>query len=125
QSAIDLSGFNDDLDYDNYGSWNLKTNGVQRTTIQSGGDLNLIAGTGIANSYSAGGGVTHSFDVGWGDGRYLNHDTSIITAGSLNDLLNNRAKIETFNTGVTDRPTPAGGVLISSGNDGGVSQDAF
>ena len=44
--------------FDNYGSWNLKTNSVQRTTVQSGGDLDLIAGTDISISYGAGGKVT-------------------------------------------------------------------
>ena len=43
---------------DNYGSWNLKTNDVQRTTVGSGGDLNLVAGTNVSLSYSAGGTVT-------------------------------------------------------------------
>ena len=47
-------------DYDNYGSWNLKTNSVQRTTVQSGGDLNLVAGSNVSLSYSAGGTVTIS-----------------------------------------------------------------
>jgi len=44
--------------YDNYGSWNLKTNGVQRTTVQSGGNLDIVAGTDISVSYGAGGVVT-------------------------------------------------------------------
>ena len=44
--------------YDNYGSWNLKTNDVQRTTVGSGDDLNLVAGTNVSLSYSAGGTVT-------------------------------------------------------------------
>lgn len=44
--------------YDNYGSWNLKTNSVQRTTVQSGGTLDIIAGTNVTVSYSAGGKVT-------------------------------------------------------------------
>ena len=43
---------------DNYGSWNLKTNDVQRTTVGSGGDLNLVAGTNVSLGYSAGGTVT-------------------------------------------------------------------
>jgi hypothetical protein len=47
-------------DYDNYGSWSLKTNSVQRTTVQSGGTLDLIAGSNVALSYSAGGKVTIS-----------------------------------------------------------------
>ena len=46
--------------YDNYQSWNLKTNGVQRTTVQSGGTLDLVAGSNVALSYSAGGVVTIS-----------------------------------------------------------------
>ena len=44
--------------YDNYQSWNLRTNGVQRTTIQSGGILDLTAGSSISLAYSAGGVVT-------------------------------------------------------------------
>lgn len=46
--------------YDNYQSWNLKTNGVQRTTVQSGGTLDLVAGSNVALSYGAGGVVTIS-----------------------------------------------------------------
>ena len=46
------------LGYTGYTSWNLKTNSVQRTTVQSGGDLDLIAGTDISISYAAGGKVT-------------------------------------------------------------------
>ena len=41
-------------DYDNYKFFNLKTNGVQRTTVQSEGTLDLIAGSNVALSYSAG-----------------------------------------------------------------------
>jgi hypothetical protein len=44
--------------YDKYQSWNLKTNGFQRTTIQSGGILDLKEGSNIDISYSAGGVVT-------------------------------------------------------------------
>ena len=44
--------------YDNYQSWNLKTNGVQRTTVQSGGNLDLVAGSNVTISYGAGGVVT-------------------------------------------------------------------
>ena len=46
--------------YDNYSSWNLKTNGTQRTTVQSGGTLDLVAGSNVALSYGAGGKVTIS-----------------------------------------------------------------
>lgn len=44
--------------YDNYQSWNLRTNGVQRTTVTSGADLDIVAGTDITVAYSAGGVVT-------------------------------------------------------------------
>ena len=44
--------------YDNYGSFNLKTNGTQRTTIQSGGTIDIVASTNIGVSYGAGGVVT-------------------------------------------------------------------
>jgi trimeric autotransporter adhesin len=44
--------------YDNYVSFNLQTNSIQRTTIQSGGTLDLIAGLNISLSYGAGGKVT-------------------------------------------------------------------
>ena len=46
--------------YDNYQFWNLKTNGTQRTTVQSGGVLDLVAGSNVSLSYSAGGVVTIS-----------------------------------------------------------------
>lgn len=46
--------------YDNYQFWNLKTNGVQRTTVQSGGTLDLKAGSNVTLSYGAGGIVTIS-----------------------------------------------------------------
>lgn len=45
---------------DNYVSWNLKTNSVQRTAVGSGADLNLVAGTNVSIGYSAGGTVTIS-----------------------------------------------------------------
>ena len=44
--------------YDNYSSWNLKTDSTQRTTVSSGGTLDIIGGTQIGVSYSAGGKVT-------------------------------------------------------------------
>jgi len=46
--------------YDNYQSWNLKTNGVQRTTVTSNGTLDLVAGSNVSLSYGAGGVVTIS-----------------------------------------------------------------
>jgi hypothetical protein len=38
--------------------WNLKTNGVQRTTVGDGGNLDLVAGAHTSISYGAGGVVT-------------------------------------------------------------------
>ena len=69
--SIDLSGITTDLtgyateqyvldNSDDYGSWNLKTNNVQRTTVQSGGTLDIVAGSNVSVSYSAGGVVTIS-----------------------------------------------------------------
>ena len=49
--------------YDNYSSWNLKTNSVQRTTVGSGGTLDIIPGTNIGVSYAAGGKVTISNSI--------------------------------------------------------------
>lgn len=46
------------LGFDNYGSWNLKSNGTQRTTVTSGGTLDLVNGNDISIVYSAGGVMT-------------------------------------------------------------------
>jgi hypothetical protein len=46
--------------YDDYSSWNLKTDNIQRTTVTSGGDLDIVGGTNITVLYSAGGVVTLS-----------------------------------------------------------------
>jgi hypothetical protein len=71
--------------YDNYQSWNLRTNGVQRTTIQSGGILDLTAGSSISLAYSAGGVVTvastETLDSVTGRG---DTTTNSINAGSAN-----------------------------------------
>ena len=50
----------DSLVYDNYQSWNLKTNNVQRTTVNSGGTLDIVAGSNVSVAYGAGGVVTIS-----------------------------------------------------------------
>lgn len=60
QSSISLSNFTDDLTYDNYTSWNLKTNGVQRIAVVSGGALDIVGGSNVSISYGAGGVVTIS-----------------------------------------------------------------
>jgi hypothetical protein len=56
----DYAAANHVHDYDNYVSWNLKTNGTQRTTVQSGGTLDIVAGSNVSVSYGAGGVVTIS-----------------------------------------------------------------
>ena len=44
--------------FDKYNYWNLQTNNVQRTSMPSGSNLNLVAGANVTISYSAGGTVT-------------------------------------------------------------------
>ena len=53
-----LTSHNHSGTYDNYVSWNLKTNGVQRIAVTSGGTLDIVAGTNMSATYSAGGVVT-------------------------------------------------------------------
>ena len=88
--------------YDNYSSWNLKTNSVQRTTVTSGGTLNLVAGTNVTVAYSAGGTVTISSSVPAeyltqkdGDARYLQslpaHTHPIEEVDGLQDVLDTKA----------------------------------
>ena len=120
--TVDLDGryalSNHVHNYDNYGSWNLKTNGTQRTTVQSGGDLNLVAGSNVSLSYSAGGTVTiTSTDTNtnnYADSLSFNTGNGILTlgrSGALSDLTvdldgrysttdtNNYASSVSFNTG--------------------------
>jgi predicted nucleic acid-binding protein len=75
--------------FDNYVSWNLKTGGVQRTTVGSGGNLDLVGGANITTSYSAGGVVTFA---GTGDTVYthptyngddINVDTGALTGATI------------------------------------------
>jgi len=119
---------------DNYGSWNLKTGGVQRTTVSSGGDLNLVGGTGITLAYSAGGTVTitssaSSFDgafssltgtpttiAGYGitDALELGSTSSTALAGDTTTITTAQANAITANTAKTSFPgfgTTAGTAL--------------
>jgi len=66
--------------YDNYQSWNLKTNGIQRTTVQSGGTLDLVAGSNVSLSYGAGGVVT----IASTDTNTDTNDIDYINAASFN-----------------------------------------
>ena len=56
--SITKSQVSDFGTYDNYSGWNLKTNGIQRTAILSGLNLDIVAGSDISVSYGAGGVVT-------------------------------------------------------------------
>jgi hypothetical protein len=113
-----LSSHNHNTLYDNYKSWNLKTNGVQRTTVQTGGTLDLKAGSNITLSYGAGGVVTiASTDTNtnnYADSLSFNTGNGILTlgrSGSLSDLTvdldgrysttdtNNYVSSVSFNTG--------------------------
>ncbi|ODS87314.1 MAG: hypothetical protein ABS44_11905 [Chryseobacterium sp. SCN 40-13] len=67
-----LASHNHNGVYDNYQSWNLKTNGIQRTTVQSGGILDLVNGSNVNISYSAGGVVTiNAVDTTYSNGNGL------------------------------------------------------
>ena len=113
-----LSSHNHNNLYDNYRSWNLKTNGVQRTTVQTGGTLDLKAGSNVTLSYGAGGVVTiASTDTNtdnYSDSLSFNTGNGILTlgrSGSLSDLTvdldgrysttdtNNYVSSVSFNTG--------------------------
>lgn len=74
----------DSLAFDEYTSWNLKTNGVQRTTVQSDGTLDIVAGTNVSVSYGAGGVVTiNSTDTNTDTNNYLTGLTFNTTNGVL------------------------------------------
>lgn len=88
-----LSSHNHNSLYDNYRSWNLKTNGIQRTTVQTGGTLDLKAGSNVTLSYGAGGVVTiASTDTNtnnYADSLSFNTGNGILTlgrSGTLSDL---------------------------------------
>lgn len=107
--------------YDNYGSWNLKTNGVQRTTVQSGGTLDIKAGTNVTVSYGAGGVVTiSSTDTNTDTNNYLtglsfNTTNGILTAtrqglGDLTVDLDGRYLTSFTESDPVFAASPAGGI---------------
>jgi hypothetical protein len=53
-------GYTGALNADNYVSWNLRTNGVQRKTVTSSGIVDIVAGTNVTVGYSGDGVVTIS-----------------------------------------------------------------
>jgi hypothetical protein len=70
--------------YDNYSSFNLKTNGLQRTTVTSGGTLDIVASSNMTVAYGAGGVVTLSSA----------NDNTTYTAGSGLDLTGTSFSVE-------------------------------
>jgi hypothetical protein len=95
--------------YDNYGSWNLKTNDTQRTTVSSGGDLNIVAGTNAGVAYSAGGTVTiSSTDTTYSAGTLLDLSSTTFNV-DLSELTNNTA---------TFAPTQDHFVILDNGVQG-------
>lgn len=114
--------------YDNYQSWNLKTNGVQRTTVQSGGTLDIVGGTNTAVAYSAGGVVTvSSTDTNnYLTGLSFNTSNGILTAtrlgladltvdldGRYNAVIGTDADINTGGYTVIDQLTMTDGVITA------------
>lgn len=108
--------------YDNYQSWNLKTNGVQRTTVQSGGNLDIVAGTNVAVSYGAGGVVTiSSTDTNTDTNNYLtglsfNTTSGVLTAtrqglGNLTVDLDGRYLTSFTESDPIFLASPAGGIV--------------
>lgn len=53
KSSINLSSFNNDLTYDNYGGWSLYVNSVDRGNIASSEIVNFVAGDNVTLGYSA------------------------------------------------------------------------
>lgn len=99
--------------FDNYQSWNLKTNGVQRTTVQSGGTLDLVAGNNTSLQYGAGGKVTINSSF---------NDTTY-TAGAGLDLTGTEFSINSatqtkINHGETAYGYGLNDILINGGSSG-------
>ena len=126
--------------YDNYGSWNLKTNGTQRTTVGSGGTLDIKAGTNVSVSYGAGGVVTiNSTDTNTDTNNYVssaafNTTNGVLTlnrsglsavtvdldgryqlAGTYNTIIGTDSDINTSGSTIIDNIYVTDGVITSMG----------
>lgn len=95
---------------DNYGSWNLKTGGTQRTTVGSAGTLDIIGGTNVSVAYASGGRVTISstdtnttYSVGDGGLTQKNFTTTLKT------------KLDGIATGANNYSLPAGSSSVRGG----------
>lgn len=97
---------------DNYSSWNLKTGGVQRTTVSSGGDLNLVGGTDISLAYSAGGTVTINSTASGSGIADVVDDTSPQLGGHLD--VNGQEIRSLSNNNITLRPNGTGTVVTTA-----------
>jgi len=82
--------------YDNYVSWNLKTNGVQRIAVVSGGTLDIVGGTNTTATYTAGGVVTiASTDTN----NYISNVVSalgVLTFTGIGSAFNGTADLKTY-----------------------------
>ena len=97
--------------YDNYQSWNLKTNGVQRTTVQSGGILDLVAGSNVALSYGAGGVVTiSSTDTNTDTNNYL---TGVSFSTSTGIITFTRSGLSNLTVDIDGKYLPLAGGTMS------------
>jgi len=85
-SKMDWSYISNAPTYDNYVSFNLKTDNVQRTTVTSGGDLDIVGGTDITATYSAGGVVTLAYS-GSSSSYWDKTGTDLTPATSGDDIL--------------------------------------
>ena len=90
--------------YDNYGSWNLKTGGVQRTTVGSGGDLDIVGGENVTVGYGAGGVVTISAS----DTNTQLSDAQVRSKISGTGLINYNSSTGVISTTANNYSLPAG-----------------
>ena len=82
-------------------SFNLKTNGIQRTTVASGGDLDLVAGTNVSLSYGAGGVVTiNSTDTDNQTLNYVGATNTLSISGGNSVLITDFGQPVTFDGAV-------------------------
>lgn len=96
--------------YDNYVSWNLKTNGVQRIGVVKDGILDIVAGSNTSVSYSAGGVVT----IAASDNNTWNANTQAIAGYVAAGGTNYNKVWGTDGTGNPSWMTPVGGGTYTS-----------
>ena len=97
--------------YDNYSSWNLKTGGVQRTTVGSGGDLDIVGGENVTVGYSAGGVVTISST----DTNTQLSDAQVRSKISGSGLISYNSSTGVISTTANNYSLPAGSSTVRGG----------